>query len=720
MAESALRQYEYGGEGLFGAFMPSRREIISPEAQIPMGYRQGRRGPEVILENIPAQYGEPETGFEYTPVVRGIRSALNAIQGFFSEPETAIEAGQSALQGVNQYMRDQYTAGALGGTTYNPQTGQVTEFNPIDAATMLAPSGFLTRAAATPGSTVLGMIGSKNARFTPEQLEAIKQLKARGWDTDQLFLHGTSGDYDDAFKASSVGDLGPGFYTTGAVFDDAGNINSVMSRSGEMETVPDIARRYANIRRFMRPEQRGTGAPNTRPLIYKKDLNFLDIEGGMVGPVDAERVNALKAQGYDGIRVIDPNTGNVAQTNVFDPENVRSAFDYSIPDTPAQGGSALRTVVLVDDGAGTAKILSNGNDVGEISYSLTGGNVQIKRADVTEPRQGIGTEAYKQFIDSKLSQGYTVGSDNIVSEAAQGVYRKLGEQGYDISQNPENRRLAGNKLTSLSKEEFNSQRSAMPTIYREGARVTAPGQVFEGPPVYTVSRSALNDLDMSSGARMQRAADQGFGETVYHGTGADINNFDPSAYGGSVTNARSARMGVWLTDNPEVAGTYARYAAEDVPVARLLKQSDEAGRRRDFDLQEKLMRDAEELELSGELINAGGQNIIPAKVRGNLKEIDAEGATLSDLDESQLFEWAQEAKREGFDGLKIAQFSDNADYGTYMPATHYLIFDPKNIRSVNAKYDPRAKGSSDILAGIAGAGVVGGSALSGQKQEQKQ
>ena len=335
MAESALRQYEYGGEGLFGAFMPSRREIISPEAQIPMGYRQGRRGPEVILENIPAQYGEPETGFEYTPIVRGAKSALNAIQGFFSEPETAIEAGQSALQGVNQYMRDQYTAGALGGTTYNPQTGQVTDFNPVDAATMLAPSGFLTRAAATPGSTVLGMIGSKNARFTPEQLEAIKQLKARGWDTDQLFLHGTSDEIDQLSIANTQkrdsGWVGKGGYSTSS---------------------PDISKYYSNTSApTVRAADGGWASPNTFPLITKKgnykQYNQMD-KGEMgilsqINPNYSQKITDQNiAEGFIGADVRDVEGNIIERVNYFPDTDTRSAFDYSIPDTPAQGQSALR------------------------------------------------------------------------------------------------------------------------------------------------------------------------------------------------------------------------------------------------------------------------------------------------------------------------------------------------------------------------------------------
>jgi hypothetical protein len=214
-------------------------------------------------------------------------------------------------------------------------------------------------------------------------------------------------------------------------------------------------------------------------------------------------------------------------------------------------------------------------------------------------------------------------------------------------------------------------------------------------------KSALRGLDMNPEARMQRANEQQFlPETVYHGTAGDIRSFEPETYGGSVTKANSAKMGTWFSDNPSVSAGYARMAAEDAPVQRLIDQSNEAGRRGDFNTQERLISEAEELELGGSLINSGGQNVMPMRVRGNLFEVDVEGATMSDLDDSQLYKWAQEAKGQGFDGLKIKNFSDNADYGTYTPATHYLIFDPKNIRSTNAEFDPAKADSADLLSSV--------------------
>ena len=165
-----------------------------------------------------------------------------------------------------------------------------------------------------------------------------------------------------------------------------------------------------------------------------------------------------------------------------------------------------------------------------------------------------------------------------------------------------------------------------------------------------------------------------------------------------MTSAGSAKMGTWFSDKPGVAAGYARMAAEDAPVSNLIRQADEAGRSGDFAKQERLTLQAEELE--PQLIDSGGQNVIPARIRGNLMEVDAAGSTMSDLDDSQLLKWSEEAKSKGFDGLKIKDFSDNADYGSYDPANHYLIFEGKNIRSKNAEFDPNKMDSDDLLSSL--------------------
>ena len=229
-------------------------------------------------------------------------------------------------------------------------------------------------------------------------------------------------------------------------------------------------------------------------------------------------------------------------------------------------------------------------------------------------------------------------------------------------------------------------------------------------PSPTVQEALFGELDLSPAARAARATEQGWsGETLYHGTAADIDEFDPSL-AGSTTTSSSAKLGTWLTSDPTVASGYARFAAEDAPVSRLVHEATLAENAGNFDLHEQLMREAERLEFSGEVVGAGGQNVMPLRVRGNLMEVDAEGQTFAQLTDGQLMRWATEAKKQGYDGLKVKDFSDNPDWGNYRAADHYLIFEPKNIRSVNAHFDPARMHEADLQAGIASLGATEGTA----------
>ena len=319
--------------------------------------------------------------------------------------------------------------------------------------------------------------------------------------------------------------------------------------------------------------------------------------------------------------------------------------------------------------------------------------------------------AFRDTVSSAMSN--LLGSSNIA-----------GREGYDRS------RYADMLTGSVDFVPGVSEAAGIGDVRREVSQGNYPGAALAGvatafgvaPVIGDAAAKAVRGLDMSQAARMQRADEmEHLPETVYHGTAADIESFRPATYGGSVTKARSARMGTWFSDNPNVSAGYARLAAEDAPVQRLIDKADEAGRKGNFDLQEKLYLEAEQLELSGSLQGGGGQNIIPARIRGKMFEVDAEGATMSDLDDSQLYQWAQEAKSKGYDGLKIKNFSDNADYGEYLPATHYLVFDPANIRSINAAFDPAKRDSANLMAGVGGV-LAGGSALRAllpQEQERQ-
>lgn len=129
--------YDYGGDrGLTDMFMPFRREVISPEQTIPTGNISfGPRGNmQQEVKTIPAQYGESEFGMEYMPLVRGTKSALNAVGDLlFGDAGEQAAVAKSALnmaEGLGQYATEQVKAAASGGQYYDPEQQRIVSFDP--------------------------------------------------------------------------------------------------------------------------------------------------------------------------------------------------------------------------------------------------------------------------------------------------------------------------------------------------------------------------------------------------------------------------------------------------------------------------------------------------------------------------------------------------------------------------------------------------------------
>ena len=129
--------YDYGGDrGLTDMFMPFRREVISPEQTIPTGNISfGPRGNmQQEVKTIPAQYGESEFGMEYMPLVRGTKSALNAVGDFFfgdaGEQAAAAKSALNMAEGLGQYATEQVKAAASGGQYYDSEQQRIVSFDP--------------------------------------------------------------------------------------------------------------------------------------------------------------------------------------------------------------------------------------------------------------------------------------------------------------------------------------------------------------------------------------------------------------------------------------------------------------------------------------------------------------------------------------------------------------------------------------------------------------
>jgi hypothetical protein len=228
-------------------------------------------------------------------------------------------------------------------------------------------------------------------------------------------------------------------------------------------------------------------------------------------------------------------------------------------------------------------------------------------------------------------------------------------------------------------------------------------------------------LPTDEASRMARAREMGRTAEGYHGTDADISEF-----GGPT----------WITDDPEVGSYYAQRARARTAMS---DAADDTG------LYDEVM-DVDEVNPFdvAEAVDPTGKNVMPLKYdqgkqldmtslgdapapeelieflveRGIIKRPDDIGDWLNELTVDQPTLWKaiedwgldRDIKNAGYDSLKIKDIV-SAKKGT-IGQDSVLVFDPKNIRSRFAKFDPAKADSADILAGL---GVVGaGAALSQQ------
>jgi hypothetical protein len=211
-------------------------------------------------------------------------------------------------------------------------------------------------------------------------------------------------------------------------------------------------------------------------------------------------------------------------------------------------------------------------------------------------------------------------------------------------------------------------------------------------------------LDMSLAARMGRAADQGYTVDAYHGTRADVPTFAP--------DTRKANSAVsFFTSDPDVGSAYSvRYGgarpagiddAYDALRARL--QSEGVNQ---WDVHRH-----PEWKALDEQARVMGANVLPVKLRMQNPytfEDTAEGMRVKDDPQA-----VQAIFDRGHDGIVIPGVLDRpiaytaADLALHRPSNIYLVPDPSQVRSRFAAFDPAKIGSSDILAGLGGAGLLG-------------
>lgn len=152
--------------------------------------------------------------------------------------------------------------------------------------------------------------------------------------------------------------------------------------------------------------------------------------------------------------------------------------------------------------------------------------------------------------------------------------------------------------------------------------------------------------------------------TYYHGTSSDFTEFTPSEVG-------DLGPGIYMTPNPEKASGYAA-------IRRFMRRD----------------------------TNNASPNVMPLRLRKDLNFLDLQGRAIMPFDQDRI----QRLRDSGYDGIRQLDESGNV--------TQLNIFDPQNIRSVNAEFKPGESANILYSGGRTGTGIAAGSSLGQLLQEQ--
>jgi len=371
--------------------------------------------------------------------------------------------------------------------------------------------------------------------------------------------------------------------------------------------------------------------------------------------------------------------------------------------------------MAMDDASRLARAASLGFDTGRTLYhgtpnpiqgdvlrqsrdGLFGAGIYLTRNEETARTYATGGEAsviplyvrgrLASFEDAKAARtmaakqvGNVMNADQKIAAVTQQLLQNAGFSGVE----------AGDTVTMFDFKDVRSTEARFDPR-RDGQRgfMLARGDAqFETPGSPEYQEAVRKGLDMSTEARMERAQAMGFDtDTVlYHGTGADIAGFRASQSG---TRGR----GIYLTPKPDVAAKYAVSTNKDAML--LFSEPGSEGAVMPTHIRGKIFPD----ESSSIMSDADFAAIVAAadpSHQAKLRQVfEGDGAFPKTF--RKVIANAAETEEGRNALLEAAGFAGRSGRSQITADAEIMIFDPKNIRSVHAAFDPDLTTSPNLLA----------------------
>ena len=199
MAEPEIK-YEYGRtpedeqkrpwprlSNLIGAFIPERREVITPPTTTYTNIDD-----RIYTDTTDAVYGPPERGSEHMPVVRGAEALYDFIGNIFSDGEHREKTGSALKQGIGTLIDDQKRAGiqAMTGdgslSFFDAEQNRVRGYDPTLVPLTMGVAGWL--APVRGSGFVAGMFAGRNAASAnPKKFARADGMASEGRSRKDIF-----------------------------------------------------------------------------------------------------------------------------------------------------------------------------------------------------------------------------------------------------------------------------------------------------------------------------------------------------------------------------------------------------------------------------------------------------------------------------------------------------------------------------------------------------
>jgi hypothetical protein len=252
----------------------------------------------------------------------------------------------------------------------------------------------------------------------------------------------------------------------------------------------------------------------------------------------------------------------------------------------------------------------------------------------------------------------------------------------------------------------------------------------------TARKNAVEMLGLpENNTAMDRARAMGFDTPAYHGTSKEFDSFN---MGGS---GKTYGSGSFFTDNPDVASTYASRDSGSVLPVMLRTETpvnvatnganwNWIGKGAKVDAPKITVADKEGDALMAELTGVSESIPIQRKAfKKTVKQLFPDDFKYDDhISTDDLARWGNS---QGYDSMVFDSIKDRGPNGIFhteqaaLPSRNTAIFEPSNIRSRFAAFDPARRNEADLLGNatpeflsvLAGGGLLGlgGYSLMGDK-----